>query len=392
MITTEELGRRLRSARERSGYTQDDAAAALGLDASAVAKMERSRRGVGALELDALAALYGVPIDELLRDAGSGVEVELKVAERVGDAPTPATESMRRRLQRVVSDDRWLCLGDFGPPCIRWVPLDVGPWRHQQSYDRGYHGAALFREWYGLGDAPLDDLAVLADEIGVVVVRLPLGARDAPDGCSGIDPVTGAAYILINSDKSRARRRFTIAHELAHLALDHLGEGEVVLDNDLAGGEGETEANAFAAGLLMPKEGVEGALKRLERRLAADAGPLDRAVWLAQALGVSEEAAAYRLKNLGLGADAVTAVEETRQSPEVVRRVRARLGLAPVSPDFGHGVAEVGPAMRARVADALEQGAISPDGAAGMLGVPTSDIYRWAAEWGIRLGAAEAPL
>ncbi|MDP9353267.1 MAG: XRE family transcriptional regulator [Chloroflexota bacterium] len=392
MITTEELGRRLRSARERAGYTQDDAAVALGLDATAVTKMERGRRGVGALELDALAALYGVPIDELLRDAGSGVEVELKVVKRVGDAPTPATESMKRRLQRVVSDDRWLCLGDFGPPCIRWVPLDAGSWRYKQSYDRGYQGAAHFREWYGLGDAPIDDLAVLADELGMLVVRLPLGARDAPDGCSGIDPVTGAAYILINSDKSRARRRFTIAHEIAHLALGHLGEGEVVLDKDLAGGEGETEANAFAAGLLMPKEGVEGALKRLERRLAADAGPLDRAVWLAQAFGVSEEAAAYRLKNLGLGTEAVAAVEDARQSPAVLRRVRARLGLAPVNPDFGHGITEVGPAMRARVADALEQGAISPDGAAGMLGVPTSDIYRWAAEWGIRLGAAEAPL
>ena len=45
MITLEELGKRLRRARESSGYTQEAAARILNLDETAVTKIERGRRG-----------------------------------------------------------------------------------------------------------------------------------------------------------------------------------------------------------------------------------------------------------------------------------------------------------------------------------------------------------
>lgn len=57
-----------------------------------------------------------------------------------------------------------------------------------------------------------------------------------PEGCSALDPQTGAAYVLINSDKPRVRRRFTIAHELGHLALAHLHGGDVVVDETVRAG------------------------------------------------------------------------------------------------------------------------------------------------------------
>ncbi len=48
-----------------------------------------------------------------------------------------------------------------------------------------------------------------------------------------MDPATGAPYVLINSDKARVRRRFTIAHELGHLALGHLLGGQVIVDENV---------------------------------------------------------------------------------------------------------------------------------------------------------------
>ena len=212
-----------------------------------------------------------------------------------------------------------------------------------------------------------------------------------------MDPQTGAAYVLINSDKPRVRRRFTIAHELGHLALRHLHGGEIVVDDIVSGGSPrEREANAFAAGLLMPEAGVIGSWQRLQRRLGERSGPIDWIVWLAVSFGVSDQAAAYRLVNLGqiqaVGGTTANAIQEMAENPEMLREAKARLGLSPLMADAERGVTEVGPAMRARVAQALEEGRITVDGAANMLHQPLEGVYRWVAESGIHLEPTEAPL
>ncbi len=102
-------------------------------------------------------------------------------------------------------------------------------------------------------------------------------------------------------------------------------------------------------------------------------------VWLAESFGVSEESAAYRLVNLGFGDDIedsaaghqarqapaesrskreglVEAIHMLKEQQETLRRIRMQLGLAPVMADAERGVTEVGPAMRSRLAKALEDG------------------------------------
>ena len=398
MMTQEELGRRLRRSRERAGVTQGEAGRALDLDDTAVAKIERGKRGVGALELKRLAALYRATVEDLLEDSPSELEVELKFALRMGShALGPKAETMKRRLQRVVADDRWLREGE---PEGFWTPVfaPVAMLDDVRGLSGAYQGAESFRRRHGLGASPIADVAILADEIGVVVARMPLGNEvGSPDGCSAVDPETGAAYVLINSDKPRVRRRFTIAHELGHLALGHLLGGQVIVDETVGGkSPREQQANAFAAGLLMPAEGVRGTLGRLKERLGQSPSPLDWIVWLAASFGVSEQAAAYRLINLRLvrdiGGTNDAVVQEAAENPEKTREAWSRLGLSPVTTDLERGATEVGPSMRARVAWALTTGAISVDGAAGMLHQPPEAVYRWIAASGIRLGFAEAPL
>lgn len=54
--------------------------------------------------------------------------------------------------------------------------------------------------------------------------------------------------------------------------------------------------------------------------------------------------------------------------------------------DAERGVTEVGPAMRARVATALEDGLIPVERAASILHVPVHEAHRWITESGIQLG------
>ncbi|MDL2410014.1 helix-turn-helix transcriptional regulator [Rhizobium calliandrae] len=72
-----ELGKRLKEAREYVGITQEEAAAHLGVRRSAISEMEAGKRGVGALEMKSLAALYERPTSWFTG------EIEQQVAEDV---------------------------------------------------------------------------------------------------------------------------------------------------------------------------------------------------------------------------------------------------------------------------------------------------------------------
>ena len=100
--------------------------------------------------------------------------------------------------------------------------------------------------------------------------------------------------IWLNASESPARQRFTLAHELGHWVCQHL-EGRSVpvfcRAAEVGVGEGrllEREANVFAAELLMPEDEV-------------CAGAEEGDATLAERLGVSLEAAAWRLYSFGLG-------------------------------------------------------------------------------------------
>ena len=65
-IAPQELGRRLRKAREGCGMTQEQVSRELGLSRASVAQMELGNRQVTSLELDRLAYLYGRDIRQFL--------------------------------------------------------------------------------------------------------------------------------------------------------------------------------------------------------------------------------------------------------------------------------------------------------------------------------------
>jgi Zn-dependent peptidase ImmA (M78 family) len=99
--------------------------------------------------------------------------------------------------------------------------------------------------------------------------------------------------IFVNKNDPPQRQRFTLAHEIGHARL-HAGDNVIDyranIDYPEEGTEKEREANRFAANLLMPEDDF---LEVWRSR----SGDVKR---IANYFGVSEMAAGFRMKGLGL--------------------------------------------------------------------------------------------
>lgn len=115
-------------------------------------------------------------------------------------------------------------------------------------------------------EPPPTDVLGAARALGLAVYSTPL-----PAGISGVlarDPSYGTAsgfVILVDENEPVVRQRFSAAHELGHYILHRDSIGERVEDNYMLRAAGmtslqETEANRFAADLLMPREAVSLAM------------------------------------------------------------------------------------------------------------------------------------
>lgn len=104
-------------------------------------------------------------------------------------------------------------------------------------------------------------------------------------------------FILVNSESSRGRQHFTIAHELYHLFIDENPQPHICRKD---GKKDRTEimADAFASALLMPMEGVIKSIPN-EEIVSRDVS-LATVFSLEQYFRVSHQSMLYRLRRLGL--------------------------------------------------------------------------------------------
>jgi Zn-dependent peptidase ImmA (M78 family) len=150
---------------------------------------------------------------------------------------------------------------------------------------------------------PIEAIAVAEN---LPIVESPFGT----DVSGALIRSRGFSGIAVNGSQHPNRKRFTVAHELAHYIMEHKGEHDhldwkfTVLRRDGKSSEGtetqEMEANFFAASLLMPRIFLR---RDLELRAGSN-GEADLQSEDIQALAkrylVSETAMTYRLINLGL--------------------------------------------------------------------------------------------
>lgn len=151
-------------------------------------------------------------------------------------------------------------------------------------------------------DAPPVPVEKIAKWLGAQIVYRPLDAE-----LSGMISIRESVPIIgVNSQHHPNRQRFTIAHELGHLALHrdaiedrvHVDKKFRVLMRDSNAASGvermEIEANLFAAEFLMPLPLLDPLLGRHD---IDDDKPLER---LARQFRVSKQALEYRIRHLAL--------------------------------------------------------------------------------------------
>jgi len=292
-----ELGARIGALREARGMTGEELGAALGLSRSQISKIEHGTRRLDVSEVAMIADALEVSLAEVLGVERSG---SLALAARVMAAPqADETLPSRRRMRQLLEAEANLASA-VGLPESRptasgrdvlartrdlGIPSSHAPWRDGEDL------ADLVRQGIGLGRAPISDVADLAEQhFGLDVLAWPTGKAVSGLCAHG----QGVAMMLISTSFPRGHQRFTAAHELAHHLLRD--PREVVVDSDLYDGSSPTEkrANAFAAALLMPVDGLRDVTAG---RLVDEAVLVE----LMRHFGVSFSALLYRLASRSIG-------------------------------------------------------------------------------------------
>lgn len=368
VITAEEIGQRLRFARESRQITQESAGAALGLQRSAISLMESGQRQVSTLELTRLAELYGRAIEWFVNpripmEQEDPVVALFRAEPDLQGEMVQAHVSRCLRLLREGASLRRLVGRRINGSLPRYdlpAPRTVG-----QAIAQGQFVAEQERRRLDLGKAPVRNVPETLAPQNLWTAALPL-----PDEISGLflsSPDFGMA-ILANLTQWPARRRFSYLHEYGHALMDREAPATVTSVHN-AKTRPEQRANAFAAAFLMPAEGVRDFLRNLGKgrgsrheEAAVDAvteagirGTLRSparlqnvtyadAALLARHFGASYPAAVWRLRGLNLvsAEHTQTLLGQTEDANRYLRTVSAFSDLddaedkAPVEADRDH--------------------------------------------------------
>lgn len=129
----------------------------------------------------------------------------------------------------------------------------------------------------------------IANALGIKVYRVPNWPGDLSGMVRRNDDAVGGFDIFVNANHPEVRRRFTIAHEIAHVILHpHLiGDGitdDALLRSGLSNSV-EAQANRLAADILMPRDKLNECIQ----------GGMTSVPILARHFQVSEQSMAIRL-------------------------------------------------------------------------------------------------
>lgn len=242
-VTAETLGHRVAEARTRAGLTQSDLAAAVGLDRTALAKVESGARRITALELARLAQTLGARIESFLSEPVPSVVSHRNMTDP--GAPSPRIDAeVERRVEAVEF------VASLDPAFqIAALPTFSTPINRQEAEDLAREARSLL-EVDATG--PLTNLGRRLSPIGVLPFVVELGA-DSADAATVLLP-TGAVSV-INGSLKVGRRRLALAHEVGHALV----ADEYTVDwriQEAAGDHREALLDAFARALLMPADNL----------------------------------------------------------------------------------------------------------------------------------------
>ncbi len=236
-----DIGARVAEARKARGLSQERMADSMGLDRTAIAKIESGRRQINSLELVKLGELLDRPLSWFVSPLPSVVTSRraARSEQRVDKAGEYALEDALRDLQTLI-DARTIRARE---------PIAALPAFDAKDQDAVLDAAARTRQLLGVDPAaPLHLLADLAERVGLYTWAAPLGENALDGAYTAHGSLASTGVAVVNSTLDAGRRRSTLAHELGHHVLgDAYSSDWGVISN-----EREQAIDAFAAALLCP--------------------------------------------------------------------------------------------------------------------------------------------
>jgi Zn-dependent peptidase ImmA (M78 family)/DNA-binding XRE family transcriptional regulator len=299
------LGQRLQVARSRRGLTQHDVAQALDVARTTVTAIEKGERRVRPGELLRMAALYGVPVGDLVRERPpvGDFSVQFRTLFRRAEAADAQVEDAVFRFQQLCED--YLELESLcDAPLKRRYPDEYDLLQSDQHgiapEAAGDELAIRERNRLGLGDGPIGDLRhLLEHDVGLRVFLMGGLPAKLAAMFAYTDELGGC--IAVNAAHPLERRRVSLAHEYAHFLTTRRRAEITELGRYQRLPAPERLANAFAISFLLPEAGVRPRFQAIQRARGglASITPADLCT-LADYYTVSFEALVLRLEDLRL--------------------------------------------------------------------------------------------
>ena len=276
------IGRRLKSARTAAGLSLRTLSEAMDrkVSAQAIGKYERDEDMPRSSVLSALARALDVEIDYLLGDG----DLHLEGVEFRKSASTSRKEAARIEAKTLAFVEHYLLVEQMlRLPSSQWQPPRSNAFA-VSSVDQADAAADALRDVWDLGADPVPKLAELLEEHGVKIVSVDSPRVDGLAAKVKREGHLSVPVIMIAKGAWAERKRFSLAHELAHQILD---VAESV--------DAEKVANRFAGAFLVPGEVLRQEIG--QRRTEISLGELRM---LKRRYGVSLQALTYRCKDLGI--------------------------------------------------------------------------------------------
>jgi Zn-dependent peptidase ImmA (M78 family)/DNA-binding XRE family transcriptional regulator len=327
------IGDKLYKLRKKKGLSSKDAATALGFAShKSIIDIEFGRKKITETELQKLAQLYGVQVQDLFIKQSS--IPSFKALFRA-ELAVPV-EKLENKLAELYPDIELYfdLIEEVYPNTLleqsykHWMKKDyTEPSNKTEAISQGDLLADQLRKGLDLGEGPINNMLLVCELLNVVTLFMDFSASDI----SGLYcEYNGVPIILINSTNYPVRKRFSIAHELCHFLVDnpYLSQSPEITEEFNPFEEKnnrnyrEVRANAFAASFLMPEDGLKFFLKHFLGKTSKSISIHD-VVHISHNYGVSFETACYRLKNLDLISD--PAYEEMKSLKSGVQMIKKRL-------------------------------------------------------------------
>ena len=293
-LSAQEIGRRLRLARENAGIRQDNAAQIIGMSRPTLVSIEKGTRRVRIQELQMLAHHYGISVNALLRR--EAVHTDLvprfrKLKETEDTYTAEAITLFNALIKAEVELENVL-----GIERRRNYPPERGINEGDVIALAEQHARNL-RDWLGLGLGPIADIfSIIELDLGIRLYQRRLSSKSKVAGLFTYEEAVGAC-IFLNANHPLPRRIQSAAHELGHFYGTRRCP-EVLEENERFRSREERYANAFGRAFLTPAASFSESFRQLKEITGKTTRRL--IILLANQYNISRQACGLRLEELGL--------------------------------------------------------------------------------------------